>query len=246
MTKSKLFVIFGVAVLGITLVYTVFAQSGAAPAKQTPASVALVDIDYIMGQNARVDTEIARVNDKYNQLLQAEGAKGEEVQKIRAEMSRLDPNSASYRQMEQKMVSLSSDISARRMLLVKEMTEARMKVLRDTYELTLKETERVARHFGMTIVLNYDRQKLPENAPIMPSVQQYEQYMMQYTHMMTARAVVWANTDAVDLTNLVLNTIQRGHPDTVRKAAATNTVGGQPAAAAGRVGTAAPAPGARQ
>lgn len=233
MTKSKLFVIFGVAVLGITLVYTVLAQAPAGQ-RQTPASVALVDIDFIMGQNARVDAKIAEVNEKYNKLLQEEGAKGDEIQKLRAEMSRLDPNSASYRQMEQQMVSRSSDISARRMLLVKEMTEARMKVLQETYVLTLKETERVARHFGMTIVLNYDRQKLPENAPIMPSIQQYEQYMMQYTHMMTARAVVWANTDAVDLTNLVLNTIQRAHPDTVRKAVTAQ--GGQPAAAAGAVG----------
>lgn len=237
MTKSKLFVIFGVAVLGITLVYTVLAQAPAGQ-KQTPASVALVDIDYIMGQNARVDTEIAKVNEKYNQLLQAEAARGEEIQKMRAEMSRLDPNSAAYRAKEQEMVSRSSDISARRMLLVKEMTEARMTVLRNTYELTLKETERVARHFGMTIVLNYDRQELPKNAPIMPSVQQYEQYMMQYTHMMTARAVVWSNSDAVDLTNLVLNTIHRAHPDTVRPNTASTA---QPAAAAGRVGAGAPA-----
>ncbi len=240
MTKSKLCVILGVAVLGITLVYNVFAQSGAntGARQQAPASVALVDIDFIMGQNATVDTEIVKVNEHYSKLMMAEDAKREEIKQLQEQMSRLQKGSEAYRKIEQQMISRGSDISARQMLLVKEMTEARMRVLRTTYETTLKQTERVARHFGMTIVLNYDRQKLPENAPMLPSIQQYEQYMMQYTQFMAARTVVWANTNAVDLTQLVLTEIQNANPETIRKADATQSAtAGQPAAAAAAVGT---------
>ena len=218
MTKSKLLVIFGVAALGLTLVYTVFAQPESEKRPTAPASVALVDIVFILSQNAAIDQKLGELNDSYAKLIQEAEQEREQIKTLNDELPSYVPGSAKYRETQRKMLSMSSDINAKQILLVKEATEARMKVVRDAYELTRRHTERVAKYFGMTVVLNYDRTPLPETIPgLLTSPQQYEQYMVSYSQFIATRTVVWANSSAVDITALVLNEIQKADPSTVKK-----------------------------
>ena len=218
MTKSKLLGIFGVAALGLTLVYTLFAQMESEQRPTAPASVALVDIVFILSQNAVIDQKLSELNDSYKELIQEAEQEREQIKTLNDELPNYALGSAKYREIQQQMLSMASNINAKQILLVKEATEARMKVVRDAYELTRRHTERVARYLGMTIVLNYDRTPLPETIPgLLTSPQQYEQYMMSYSQFIASKAVVWANSSAVDITSLVLNEIQKADPSTVPK-----------------------------
>ena len=218
MTKSKLLVIFSVAALGLTLVYALFAQTESEKRPTVPSSVALVDLAHILSQNAEIERKLNELNDSYTKSIQALEQELEQVKTLNDELSDYAPNSAEYREIQQKMFSIANDINMKRMLLVKETTEARMKVIRDAYELTRRHTERVAKHFGMSIVLNYDRTPLPETIPgLLDSPQQYEQFMMAYSQVIASKTVVWANDLAVDITSLVLQEIQRADPSTMPK-----------------------------
>ena len=242
MTKSKLFLIFGVAALGLTLVYSVFAQTESAKRPSAPASVALVDIVHILSQNAAIDRDLGLLNDTYTKKIQAVEQEREKIKTLRDQLSRYTPESVQYRELETQMLSIANDIGAKQMLLVKEATEARMKVVRKAYETTCMHTKRVAEYFGMTVVLNYDRTPLPENIPgLLNSPQQYEAYMVSYSQFIASKTVVWADTGMVDLTPLVLKEIQKADSSTVKQEVAA----AQPARPAGAIGTPAATPAAQ-
>lgn len=236
MTKSKCLVVLGAVAIGMTLAYSVIAQNSSQQTKRVPASVALVDISYILSQNGAIEKQLGQLSEKYSKLIQDADKERQEIAKLRDLLASYDRNSEKYRETEQMMLSRSSDISSRQMLLVKEMTEERMRILNQAYNKALTQTERVARHFGMTIVLNYDRQKLSDSVPLMPNPQQYEVYMQQYMQFLGARTVVWADEKAVDLTALVLGEIQKADPSTIRKTD-TTVQNGTVANPASRVGT---------
>ena len=231
MTKSKLFLIFGVAALGLTLVYSVFAQTETATRQAAPASVALVDIVHILSQNASIDKKLSELNDHYTKRIQALETEREKIKTLNDQLPNYSPDSAKYREIQTNMLSMASEINAQQMLLVKEATEARMKVIRTAYENTCLHTQRVASHFGMTVVLNYDRTPLPESIPgLLNSPQQYESYLVSYSQFIASKAVVWANTRAVDLTQLVLTEIQKADPLTKPVDAAVTGAARTPAA----------------
>ncbi|MDO4574213.1 MAG: OmpH family outer membrane protein [Planctomycetia bacterium] len=237
MTKSKGLVVFGAVAIGIALTYTVIAQQTQnAQPKRVPASVALVDVAYILSQNGAIDTQLAQMSDKYSKMMQDLEKETQEISKVRDLLTTYDRNSEKYRETEQLMLSKSSDLSSRRMMIVKEATEERMKMFNNAYNQILSHTQRCAQYFGMTIVLNYDRTKLSDSVPLFPNPQQYEAFMQQYTQYIGARTVVWADTKAVDLTGLVLKEIQKADPSTIRKTD-TTVQNGQTAAPAARVGS---------
>ncbi|MDO4585018.1 MAG: OmpH family outer membrane protein [Planctomycetia bacterium] len=236
MTKAKCLVVLGAVAIGMTLAYSVIAQNSASTQpKRVPASVALVDIRYILSQNGAIDQQTAQLNEKYAKMIQDADKERQEVAKLRDLLASYDRNSDKYRETEQMMLSRSSDISSRQMLIVKEWTEEQMRILNQAYNKALTQTERVARHFGMTIVLNYDRQKLSDTVPLLPNPQQYEMYMQQYMQFLGTRTVVWADQKAVDLTALVLGEIQKADPSTIRKTD-TTVKNGTTANPAARVG----------
>lgn len=236
MTKSRCLVVLGAVAIGMTLAYSVIAQNSASTQpKRVPASVALVDIRYILSQNGAIDQQTAQLNEKYSKMIQEADKERQEVAKLRDLLASYDRNSEKYRETEQLMLSRSSDISSRQMLIVKEWTEEQMRILNQAYNKALTQTERVARHFGMTIVLNYDRQKLSDTVPLLPNPQQYEMYMQQYMQFLGTRTVVWADQKAVDLTALVLGEVQKVDPSTIRKTD-TTVKNGTTANPAARVG----------
>ncbi|MDO4549888.1 MAG: OmpH family outer membrane protein [Planctomycetia bacterium] len=236
MTKSKLCLIFGAATLGITLVYSVYAQSTQSSAGRSvaPPSVALVDIVYLLSENASIDAQLAQINEKYSKAIQAVQQESEEIKKLRDQLAKYKPDSPKYREIEAQILGKASDMNAKQMLLVKQGTEERMRVIRTAYEMTREHAKRVADYLGMSIVLNYDRTPLPENIPgLLNSPQQYESYMVNYSQFIAAKAVIWARPGSVDITSHVLAQIQRADKSTIRPAVAAE---GQPAATAGAVG----------
>lgn len=222
--KSKWMVIFGTAACGLVLTLSVIAQQGTATAKTgpalRPASVGLVDVGYLMTQNANIDTQMAAINEKYSKLLQDSMKERQEITKMRELLTSYDRNSDKYRETEQQMLARAGELESKQLMLVKQATEERVRLFNSVYTTIMKQAERVGSHFGMSIVLNYDRQKLLEEVPLLTNPQQYEAFFSQYAQAVAVRPVVWANDRTVDLTTLVLGEIQKADPGSIRK---TNT-----------------------
>lgn len=240
MTKSKWMVIFGVAACGLVLALSVVAQqqgtaATTAASNVRPSSVALVDVGYIISQNANIDTKMVGINEKYSKLLQDSMKERQEITQMREVMTTYDRNSDAYREAEQKMLARAGELESKQLMLVKQATEERLRLFNSVYSTVMAQAQRCASHFGMTIVLNYDRQKLLEEVPLLPNPQQYDAFFSQYAQVIATRPVVWANDKTVDLTTLVLTEIQKADPGSIRKA--NTTVKAQPARTNAAVGT---------
>lgn len=241
MKKSKWLAVLAVAAIVAGVTYGVVAQqSTTATEKINPRSVALVDVAYIISQDASIETQMAQLNTKYTKLIQENAQEAKEVEKMRDVLATYDRNSDKYRETEQQMLSRIGDLQSRESLLVKQATEERIQIFTKTYDNVVRHTERCAKAFGMTVIFNYNRTKLTDNVPLLNNPQQYENFWMQYTQVAVSRPVVWANAGQVDLTNLVLAEIQKANPATVRPA--ESTVSAQSARPAGAVGTQATIP----
>ncbi len=221
--KSKWMMAFAAAACGLVCVFSVIAQQETETTKKTvmrPASVGLVDVGYIMSQNATIDTQMAALNEKYSKLLQESMKERQEIVKMRELLTTYERNSEKYRETEQQMLARTGELESKQLMLIKQATEERVRVFNSVYSTILAQAERVGSHFGMSIVLNYDRSKLLEEVPLLPNPQQYEAFFAQYAQAVGTRPVVWANDRSVDLTTVVLIEIQKADPSSIRK---TNT-----------------------
>lgn len=242
MAKSKWMMVLGAAAAGLIFTFSVVAQQGtatnAAQTRRAPAPVALVDVGYIVSQNASVETKMAVITEKYSKLLQETVKEAQEITQLREQLTTYDRNSDIYRETEQKMLSRASELDSKRLMLFKQAAEERIHLFNSVYTSVVNQTQRCASHFGMTVVLNYDRNKLLEEVPLLTNPQQYDSYFAQYMQAVGTRTVVWADDKAVDLTSLVLTEIQKADPATIRKAPTTAAAGAAPAARAAAAGTA--------
>jgi len=244
MTKSKWMVLCGALTCGLVLALSVVAQQGAtttAPAA-VRSSVALVDVGYIISQNANIDKQMAAINEKYSKLLQDTVKDRQEINQMRELLNTYDKNSDVYRETEQKMLSQRGELESKQLMLIKQATEERLKLFNSVYSSIMSQAERCASHFGMSIVLNYDRSKLIEEVPLLTNPQQYEAFFGQYAQAVAMRPIVWANGKTVDLTSLILNEIQKADPASVRQT--NTTVKAQAAPTNAAVGTKATTPAA--
>ncbi len=233
--KSKWMTAFVAAACGLICAISVIAQQGAETAKKPalrPASVGLVDIGYIMSQNANIDTQMAALNEKYSKLLQESMKERQEIVKMRELLTTYERNSDKYRETEQQMLARTGELESKQLMLVKQATEERVRVFNNIYSTILAQAQRVGSHFGMSIILNYDRSKLLEEVPLLTNPQQYEAFFAQYAQAVGTRSVVWANDRAVDLTNLILTEIQKADPSSIRKTNTTVKAQNAPANAA--------------
>ena len=222
MSKSKCMVVLGAVAIGIMLTYSVIAQQGATQAKAPAARpVALVDVTHILSQNGAIETQFKALNEKYSKLMRDTAQEGQEVAQLNDLLGTYDKNSDKYRETEQLLLSKTNGISSKQTLLYKEMIEERMRIVNNAYNLIIEQATRVAKHYGMQIVMNYDRVKMLDSAQIMNSQQQYEAFYQQYSMVLATRPIVWADDRTVDITTLVLNEIHKAHPETVQKVDAT-------------------------
>ena len=143
-------------------------------------------------------------------------------------------NSEKYRETEQQMLALSGEVNSKRVMLVRQLTEERIHYFNSVYNNIVTQAQRCASHFGMTIVMNYNRKKPQEEVPLLP-LQQYEPYFAEYTQFMAIRPIVWAKEDSVDLTNIILKEIQKADPSSIRQT--NTTVQAQPVKTNAAVGT---------
>ncbi len=232
MTKSRWMMVLGAVAVGMIFTFSVVAQQGAATSaaqtRRAPAPVALVDVAYIVSQNASVETKMAAITEKYSKLLQETMNDAKEITQMRELLTTYDRNSDIYRETEQKMLSRASELDSKRLMLFKQAAEERIHLFNSVYTTVVDQTKRCASHFGMTVVLNYDRNKLLEEVPLLTNPQQYDSYFAQYMQAVGTRTVVWADDKAVDLTSLVLSEIQKADPSTRKSATTVQT---NPAAA---------------
>lgn len=245
MTKSKWMVICAALTCGLVLAISVVAQQGTATTTNpapTRSAVGLIDVGYIISQNATIDKQMAAINEKYSKLLQDTMSDRQEITKMRDVLTSYDKNSDIYRETEQKMLTMRGELESKQLMLIKQATEERLKLFNSVYTTVMTQAERVGAHFGMSIVLNYDRSKLIEEVPLLTNPQQYEAFFGQYAQTVAMRPIVWANGKTVDLTSIVLNEIQKADPSSVRTT--NTTVKAQTATPNAAVGTKATAPAA--
>ncbi|MDO4569662.1 MAG: OmpH family outer membrane protein [Planctomycetia bacterium] len=234
MKKSNCFWILGVVIVGVVLTCTVVAQqSGKAP---TQRSVALVDVYYIISQNARLQQEMKQIEQKYEKAMQDVNASRQELVKLEDMMRNYEPNSEKYREGEQLFLKRARDLESQVNLLIKQMTEEQFQVTNAAYNNVVFHTKRCAQYFGMSVVLNYNRENKPiDQVPLLPSIQQYQNLFRTYRQsLLVGKAVVWADESSVELTSMVLNEIQKADPSTKR--APETTVQAKPAAPNAAVG----------
>ncbi len=248
MTKSKWMMVLGATACGLILSLSVVAQQGTATQtatqpRFTASAVALVDVGYIISQNASIDTKMAAINDKYGKLIQDSAKDRQDITQLREKLATYDRNSDIYRETEQQMLTRVGELESKQLMIIKQGTEERLQVFNSVYTSIMNHSQALAKRYGMSIVMNYDRTKLLEQVPLLPNPQQYDAFFSQYAQAVATRPVVWANTGTVDLTSLVLNEIQKADPSSIRKA--NTTVKAQPARTNTAVGTQATVPATR-
>lgn len=235
--RSKWMMIFGAAACGLVLTLSVVAQQGTATTAKPafrPSSVALVDVNYILSQNANIEKEFKAIDEKYQKLLKDTASESQELTQMRELLGTYERNSEKYRETEQQMLALSGEVNSKRVMLVRQLTEERIHYFNTVYNNIVAQAQRCASHFGMSIVINYNRKKPQEEVPLLP-LQQYEAYFAEYTQFMSIRPIVWAHENSVDLTNIILKEIQKADPSSIRQT--NTTVQAQPAQTNAAVGT---------
>ncbi len=235
--KSKWMMIFGAAACGLILTLSVVAQQGSTTKAEPtfrPSSVALIDVNYIISQNANIEKQFKAIDEKYQKLLKEAAGESQELTQLRELLGTYERNSEKYRETEQQMLALSGELDSKRVMLLRQLTEERIRYFNSVYDNIVAQAERCASHFGMSIVMNYNRKKPQEDVPLLPP-QQYGPYFVEYTQFMTVRPIVWAKENYVDLTNVILKEIQKADPTTIRQT--DTTVQAQPAATNAAVGT---------
>ena len=235
MMKSKCLVVLGAVAIGITMTYAVIAQQASTSQPSSVRPVALLDVEYLMGQDATFEVGMRQVEEKYSKLLQESQSGQQEIAQLQDLLGTYERGSEKYRETERLVAAKGSDLTSRQMLLYKEMTEERLRVINSSYNRVMKQVDRVATYYGMQIVLNYRPFKTLDKLPMTNNAQKYDSVVQQYVMSMGLNTVVWSNQKSVDITQIVLKEIQKAEPNTIRKT--DNTAAAKPAAAAAAVGT---------
>lgn len=235
---KKLMIVGGIF-LGIAiLTYSVTAQQSTSAAR---SPVALVDMNYILRQNARLEVEIRKANEDLSQKIKNLEPDYAAFEKQYEQLGMYDKGSTKYRELEQILLTRRTELDLKRQGLLREGAANQLKIYRAACDNVMMHTKRVAEYFGMYIVFNHEREiKMNENPDLTFNLRQFSAFIMDQQMRYSGRNVVWANSGSVDITTLVLAQINQADPSTIRKDG--TGVAGTTAPTAGAVGNQATTP----
>lgn len=168
MNRKRLFL--GLAGGLVVLASTVFAvnaqQGGSAPAR-TPSvrNVAVVDIDYIFKNHMRFQSELDAIR---QELKQADAEAQEQQQAIKAmaeELKTLEPGSASYNQLDDRILQARSSFETDIMRKRKQFLLRETKLHYNTYREVMGEIQYYAQNNGIVMVFRFNGDEVDPNVP---------------------------------------------------------------------------------
>jgi Skp family chaperone for outer membrane proteins len=198
------------------------AQPAAAGPKTGPTSIALVDVGYIIKNHPNMEANMAAIKAEMEQAqIEIENRRKSLLKDQEALGSMYEADSPALKAKQEQLISQESKLRVDFMGKEKEFAEKQATVIYKSYQSINRSIALLAKHFQYDLVLRYSREQ-DEMDPKKP----------QTVNFGVQRDVLFHN-DQIDITELVLQVLNRDEPKMMAPVA--NTPGGAPSTASSAV-----------